>query len=383
MFERASFFGFRIIIILYITSEALGLPRADALKVFGWFSISIFISQIIGGLLGDLVIGNKKSIILGAIIQTIGVFSLFIPDTIGLYIGLSLVSIGSGLYSPNIVSNFGKLYLSKDKVMDSGFTLWYLAVNLGSFLGIALTGIAAERYGWNIGFTIAGVLMLFSILPIIISKEPNPNKLENKDFSINKRVLNIAIAVILVGLFWSIYKIANIRILDLQLEFSETSALNIPKDRWSYINSILIFPISILAIILWTYRYSSQFFKLTLGFIFRAISFGILLFIPEIPNDHHVVLYLLAALFLSVSEIHIAPIIHSVLTKYTNPKYLAIVISLVSIPTMLFAWIFGFFNERFYNNPILGLTFAIIAMSCISIGLVFMLWRKKNNTHLQ
>ncbi len=85
-----------------------------------------------------------------------------------------------------------------------------------------------------------------------------------------------------------------------------------------------------------------------IGFIFGDISFGILFLIPETPNEQHSVLYLISLFFLCVSEIHIAPIIHSILTQYTKPQYLAILISLAFIPTRLFSFIVGLFNEGLY-----------------------------------
>jgi len=378
MLERASYYGFQALVVLYMVGETQKMGRTEALSIYGWFTASLVFSQIVGALFGDLLIGNRKSIIIGGIVQAIGAFSLCIPSTTGLYLGLFLVVLGSGFFTPNIISNFGKLYLNKTKLLDSGFTIFYLAINLGSFLGILLIGYLGETYGYNIGFVISGLLMLISLVPILISKEKTLDEIEKSEFPISKRVLNILIGFFVVGLFWGIYEISNIRIFDLQLQFSEISTLDIPKHLWQSINSIFILPISLIAIILWTFFYSSQFFKLMVGFIFGVISFGILFLIPEVPTEQHAITYLVSLFFLGISEIHIAPIIHSILTKYSNPKYLAILISIAFIPTRLFAVIFGLFNERFYDKPTLGLKFGIIAMTIIGIGLIgYVLWNKK------
>ena len=377
--ERASFYGLRSLIVLYMIGEILQMENVEALKIYGWFTASFLFSKIIGAILGDLIIGNKKAVIIGGIIQALGAFSFCIPSTTGLYIGLFLVVLGGGLYTPNIISNFGKLYLNKTKLLDAGFTIFYLAVNLGAFFGVMSIGYIGEKYGWNIGFIIAGILMLLSIIPIIISKDKKIEQtIENKAI-LNQRIMNIIIAFVIVSIFWSIYEIGNIRIFDLQLKLSEISTLNIPKTMWNSLNSVFILPISILAIIAWTFFYNSQFFKLTIGFIFGAISFGILFLIPEMPTEKHTIIYLLSLLFLSISEIHIAPIIHSILTKNSNPKYLAILISLAFIPTRLFSIIFSMFSEKFYDNPIFSLKFGLIAMIIVSIGLIiFVKWKKKN-----
>jgi len=353
------------------------MERTGALSIYGWFTASLVFSQIVGALFGDLLIGNKKSIIKGGIIQAIGAFSLCIPSTTGLYLGLFLVVLGSGFFSPNIISNFGKTYLNKTKLLDSGFTIFYLAINLGSFLGILLIGYLGEKYGYNIGFVLSGILMLISIIPIVLTKEKKLDGIEKNEFPISKRVLNILIAFIVVGLFWGFYELSSIRTFDLQLQLSEISTLGIPNHLWQTINSIFILPISIIAIILWTYFYSSQFFKLMLGFVFGVISFGILFLIPEIPTEQHTITYLISLFFLAISEIHIAPIIHSILTKYSNPKYLAILISLAFLPTKLIYLVFGLFNDKLYDNPILGLKIGIVGMTVIGIGLIgYVIWNK-------
>lgn len=378
MLERASYYGFRILLILYMTGEIIKMDRTEALSIFGWFAGSLIVSKILGALLGDLVIGNRKTLLFGGIIQALGSFFLCIPSTSGLYLGLFLVVIGNGFYTPNIIANFGKIYLNKTKLLDSGFTIFYLAINLGAFLGTSLIGIIGERYGYNFGFILAGTFMLFSIIPLLITKEKVVEKDLKYDLSINKRILNISIALIVVGLFWAIYEISYIRISDIQAQFNEISTIEILKSNWHTINFYLILPIGIIAIIIWTYFYSSQFFKLMLGLIFGAISIGILLLIPEVPTEKYTILYLLSILFMGISEIHIAPIVHSILTKYSNPKYLAIFISLSFLPIWVISLGFGLFNDRFYENPTLGLKFGIIGMIIIGFGLFgYIVWNKK------
>jgi len=379
MLERASYYGFRALLVLYMVGETLKMERDEALNIYTWIIGSFVFSQILGGLLGDLLIGNKKSIIIGGIIQAIGAFSLCIPSTTGLYLGLSLVVLGSGLFTPNIIANFGKAYLNKTKLLDSGFTILYLSINLGSFLGILLIGYLGEKYGYNIGFVISGILMLISIIPVFLSKEKRLDEIEKNELPISKRILKILITFIVIGLFWEFYEISSIRTFDLQLQLSEISTIDIPKHLWKSINFIFILPISIIVIILWTYFYSSQFFKLMLGFIFGVISFGILFLIPEVPTEQHSINYLISLLFLAISEIHIAPIIHSILTKYSNPKYLAILVSLAFLPTRLIALAFSLFDNKFYDNPMLGLKIGIAGMTLIGIALIgYVKWNKNH-----
>lgn len=383
MFERASYYGLKILITLYMIGEILKMDTTEALNIYVWFTGSLMLSKIIGALFGDLVIGNKKTLFIGGIIQAFGSFCLCIPSTTGLYLGLFLVVIGNGFYTPNIIANFGKLYLNKTKQLDSGFTIFYLAMNIGAFLGTFLIGVIGENYGYNYGFILAGILMLFSLIPLRITKEKIVEKDLRHYLSINKRILNISIALIVVALFWVINEILYYRIWDLQFQLKEIFSLEITKKSWESINSIFILPIGIIAIIVWTYFYSTQFFKLMMGLIFGAISIGILLLIPEVLTEKHTVLYLLSILFMGISEVHIVPILQSVLTKYSNPKYLAILISLAFIPTSLFIFSLSSFNDKFYENPTLGLKLGIIAMIIAAIGLFgYIVWNKKTPTTL-
>ncbi|MCL6273293.1 MFS transporter [Muricauda sp. 2012CJ35-5] len=381
MLESASFYGLRALLVLYMIAGVLKMDDTQAILVYGWFSGSIIFSQVLGATLGDLLIGNKKSIIIGGLVQSAGAFILCLPSSYGLYIGLFLIVLGTGLFTPNIIANYGKSYLKSTQLLDAGFTLFFLVINIGSFIGILLIGYSGEKFGYTIGFIISGLLTLLSLIPILKTKENEFHQRDNVPFE--RRILNIVIALLIVGLFWGIYEISSFRIVDLQLKFSEISLLEISKSAWQSMSSIFVVPICLIAIIIWTYFYSSQFFKLLVGFISGAIAFGIILFIPEVPAANHTIYFFLALLFLAISEIHIAPIIHSILTKYSNPKYLAILISLAFVPPKLFALFFGLFNERLYDNPTLGIKLGTIAMVLVSIGLVgFIIIDKKRTPNI-
>jgi POT family proton-dependent oligopeptide transporter len=377
LLERASYYGIRTTVILYMISESINMGREEALSLYGWMALLLIFSRVIGAALGDLVIGNRKSAIIGGIIQTLGAFSFCIPSITGIYIGLSLIVLGNGLYNPNITASFGKLYLNKTKLLDAGFTLFFLAINIGAFLGVSLIGYCGEIYGWNWGFVLSGTLMLLSILPILFSTEKNYQGNSNNSLPLNHKVIIVSALLAFVALFWVIYNISKTRMVHLQFEFSQIQELNIPQYSWGLFDSMFILPVSILAIVLWSYFYSNQFFKLTFGFIFGAIAYGILFLIPEIPTEQHIVLLFVSLFFLALSEVHLSPIIHSVLTQYANPKYLAIFISLSFILTRSFAFLASFFNEGLIEDSLFAIKFGMIAMIIISIGLVIFLLKNK------
>lgn len=382
MLERGAYYGFRALLIIYLLGETIAMDRMLVLTIIGLLTGSIVLSKVIGALLGDLILGNRRTILMGGVLQVMGTFSLFIPTTTGVYIGVFLMILGNGLFSPNLTANFGKLYLKKTTLLDAGFTLLYLFVNLGTFLGILLISYLGEKLGYRIGFILCGITMIFSLIPILYSKELEQNNCTNSSLNINRRVSYILIAIILVGIYWTIDEIATIRLNDLQFQFKEVSSIQILKEFWHSLDAWFSFPISILAFVLWSRYYSSQFFKLTMGFLFGLLHLILLLVIPQTATEQYTILYIISILFLNISEIHITPIISSTITKYSNPKYLAITISLAFLPTKIFSFTLGLFKKQFIDNPILGLKFALINMATIGFGLLIYLWVNKKNTPL-
>ena len=240
-----------------------------------------------------------------------------------------------------------------------------------------LIGHLGNTYGFKVGFIVSGILMLISILPILITTENKLSNLKPNRPPKSKNLSNIFIATIAFGLFWGLYEISSIQFFDIQLKLNEVQTINIPDYLWQSINLIIIVPISIIAFILWTYFSFSKFFKLILGFIFGAIAFWIMFSIPETPTKWHFVNYLTSLLFLGIAEILVTPIVYAILTKYSNPKYLAILFSLVFLSVKLISVVFSYFNDKFYDEPIIGLETGIIGMFSIGIGLIaFVLFRK-------
>lgn len=371
MFERASYYGVRTLIVFYMISETINMPNEKAFGIYGLVASCLLFSQLVGALFGDLLLGNKRALIIGGITQAIGTFVFCIPAEWGVYLGLVLMVLGGGFYSPNVISHFGKLYMNKIKLLDSAFNIFILAVNLGAFFGVMLIGYIGETHGYAYGFGIGGVLMLVSVtLPIMA--EDNEIIVNNKPYSISigKRIVKAIVAIIFVAFFWILYEFSSIRIFDLQRILKELPSFDIDSEIWLSLNSIFIIPLGLLAVIVWSYYYNSQFMKLMIGFLVAALSFWIILQIPETPDKQDIYIYLLSMLLIGASEVLIAPIVYSILTQYTNPKYLAIVISLAFIPTKLLNILVGTFNEQIYEDSFFSLKIAL--MLTLILGLILL-----------
>jgi len=227
MWERFSFYGMRALLVLFLVS-ALGIggwdwPRENALALYGTYLALLYLTPIIGGTLADKYLGNRRAIIIGAIIMTLGHASMAVEASpFFLYLGLGLLVIGTGFFKPNMSSFISILYKDFPEKKDGAYTIFYMGVNAGAFLGIMLCGYLGEYLGWSWGFGLAGIFMLLGLLQFTfahgifgeVGKKPNKEDktiasddnttIEDKlnPFTIIDKILIIIVAVF--GLIWVI-----------------------------------------------------------------------------------------------------------------------------------------------------------------------------------
>lgn len=166
MWERFGFYGMRALVVLYMVQH-LGFDDKKAISVYAAYATLLYASSIIGGMLADKIIGNRNAIITGGVLISLGHFLLAAPFFDGFYLGLGALICGTGLFKSNISSMVGKLYPAGDKRRDSGFTLFYMGINIGALFSPLICGNIANEYGRKMGFAIAGVGMLIGILVFI------------------------------------------------------------------------------------------------------------------------------------------------------------------------------------------------------------------------
>ncbi len=170
MWERFSYYGMRALLVLFLVSTLLDggweWSRADALILYGWYTGLVYITPIIGGFIADKFMGYRRAVVLGAFIMTLGHASMALEGMTSMffYAGLSFLIIGNGFFKPNISSMVGQLYKSQGKEKDAGYTIFYMGINAGAFLGILLCGYIGENIGWHYGFGLAGIFMFLGML---------------------------------------------------------------------------------------------------------------------------------------------------------------------------------------------------------------------------
>jgi len=179
MWERFSYYGMRALLVLYMTSETVGDDRGpglgwtnqEALALYGWYTMLVYVMSIPGGMIADKLIGQKKAVLFGAIILCLGHGVLVLTDIWAFYTGLGLVILGVGLLKPNISTMVGGLYKEGDIRRDKGFSIFYIGINLGSLLATLTVGLVVAQWGWHAGFGLAGIVMVLGLINYIVGQK--------------------------------------------------------------------------------------------------------------------------------------------------------------------------------------------------------------------
>lgn len=170
MWERLSYYGMRAILILFMVDQMQGgglqIDDVTATAIYGIYTAAVYLTALPGGWIADRLLGAQRAVLAGGVIIMSGHFVLAFPGYNTFYLGLLLVILGTGLLKPNVSTLVGSLYLPGDERRDSGFTIFYMGINVGAMLGPIICGGLGQNpnYGWHWGFAAAGVGMLFGVI---------------------------------------------------------------------------------------------------------------------------------------------------------------------------------------------------------------------------
>lgn len=280
MWERFSYYGMRALLVLYMTASTLGedargaglgWTEKEALALYGWYTMLVYVASIPGGMIADKLLGQKKSVLLGAIILCLGHGVLVMTDTWAFYTGLGLVIAGVGLLKPNISSMVGGLYKEGDIRRDKGFSIFYIGINLGSLLATMIVGLVVAKWGWHAGFGLAGIVMILGLINYIYGQKYlthvgnlNVNKEDENEISYGQ-------------LYGKLFQSSKQLIITLVLVI--LSAIGWYKLGWGY-GLLFLFLTAITALLMMIYKeletqiFKDRFLVLLLSFIMVIIFWG-------------------------------------------------------------------------------------------------------------
>mgnify|MGYP005641371159 CR=1 FL=1 len=167
LWERFSFYGMRALLTLYMVEhifEAIAERDTATAVVYASYGSLVYASTVIGGQISDKILGMRASIFLGGILMALGHFVLAVENDVAFYLALAFIVVGNGFFKPNISTFVGALYKEGDVRKDSGFTIFYMGINIGGFVAPLLCGWLALKYGYHYGFGLAGIGMMAGLI---------------------------------------------------------------------------------------------------------------------------------------------------------------------------------------------------------------------------
>lgn len=222
LWERFSFYGMLTILGYYlyysVTEGGLGLPQATATGIVGAYGGLVYLSTVLGGWIADRVLGMERTVFYGGTVVMLGHIALAVlPGLTGVGVGLGLVALGSGALKANASSLLGTLYAKGDARADGGFTLFYLGINLGAFVGPLITGLLQSSVGFHWGFGAAAVGMALGLGQYVVFRRnlgthgrDVPNPLPRDKVAVYVGALVVIVAAVAAVLATGLVKLANL-----------------------------------------------------------------------------------------------------------------------------------------------------------------------------
>ncbi|MEM9548599.1 MAG: peptide MFS transporter [Bacteroidota bacterium] len=411
MWERFSYYGMRAILVLYLVglttdeNPGLGWTDGEALALYGWYTMLVYVASIPGGWIADKLIGQKKSVMYGAILLCFGHGILAVEQLWAFYTGLGLIIAGVGMLKPNISTMVGGLYKQGDIRRDKGFTIFYIGINLGAFLSSLIVGYVGEVHGWHYGFGLAGIGMLLGLVVYMYgqkhlthvgnflgtSENPEEREAAKKPLTNDEkdRIIVLFISFLLVIVFWGAFEQAGglMNIYAKEKTNRMLMGMEIPASWFQSLNAMFIIFLGTSVAAYWANRklkgkVSTSLFKMIIGLIIMGTGF---FFMSAASAQHEssgssaMYWLVLAYLFHTVGELCISPVALSYITKLAPLKYGSIMMGVYFAMTGFgnkLAGLLGESAEKLGEFTI----FTGIAVFCVAFGLLVLVFRKKLET---
>ena len=401
MWERFSYYGMRAFLILYMV-HALGFDDSHAGRVYGNYTAGVWAAAIVGGILADQWLGQYRSVLFGGIIIALGHFTLAFHPLPFFYTGLSLIVVGTGLLKPNVSGIVGALYDPADTRRDAGFSIFYMGINLGAFIGPLIAGWLAQKVDWHLGFACAGVGMSLGLLQYVLGRrtlQPAIERLARQPRPVAsasmapapaggflgftatewKRIGAMGVFFVFAAIFWGAYEQAG-------------SSLNLFGDRYTtlrilgfsfpsswYVSIQAIFVILLAPAFAWLWIRLGKYepttpTKFAFGLFFVGLSFLFLLIpagaIQETPGLRVSPFWLVGCYFIQeLGELCISPVGLSVFTKLAPVKIVGMMLGLWFLADSVGNKVAGY-AAGFISSAPLPQLFGVVGAVCLGASLI-------------
>jgi len=385
MWERFSYYGMRAFLILYMTAAVanggLGFDVARAGSIYGTYTGSVWLAAILGGIVADRWLGAYRSVLWGGVIIALGHFTLAFPAEQTFYGGLALIVIGTGLLKPNATTMVGMLYDGQDARRDAGFSLFYMGINVGAFLGPIIAGGLGENVNWHLGFACAGVGMTFGLVQYVLGRDrlqaaaeraavrsagaPSPVGMRapgglrgSLGFTAEEwgRIGAVFVFFVFAALFWAAYEQAASTLNLFVKDHADRTVFGwqVPASWFLSIQALFVIALSPVFAWLWIRlgaRQPSTPMKFAFGLLFVGLSFVLLLPAGAMAQGGAGALvsslWLVGAYFLQVvGELCLSPVGNSVVSKLAPARIVGMMMGVwfmaIAAGNKLAGWVAGF-----------------------------------------
>ena len=406
MWERFSFYGMRAILVLYLTKETmgenpgLGWSNTDALVLYGWYTMLVYVMSIPGGFIADRWLGQKKTVFLGGLLIAVGQLTLAVDNMVSFYTGLMLIISGVGCLKPNISTMVGGLYKEGDPRRDDGFIIFYIGINIGAASAPLLVGYIGEVYGWHLGFALAGIGMILGQIVYVwglkhlkevgnlvpVKKVTGSTKSVPLTKIEKDRIVVLLISFIIVIVFWAAYEQAG-GLMNLYTKEKINRVIlgwEIPASVFQSVPAIFVIIFGTIVAAFWTKRNikgkeSSSLFKMAVGMIVMGTGFLMMsgAALESMDGGKALLIWLILSYLLQViGELSISPVALSFITKLAPVKYASIMMGVYFAATGLgnkLAAIVGGLASQAGELEV----FTGIFIFCLIFGLLLLVFFKK------
>ncbi|MCX4828693.1 peptide MFS transporter [Streptomyces sp. NBC_01016] len=203
VWERFSFLGMQAILVLYfadtVAHGGMGMDPGNAASVSAAYGTLVYLVSVAGGWLADRILGSYRAVLWGGILIACGHYSMAVPTPTMTWVGLGLISAGTGLLKPNVASMVGKLYRTDDQRRDAGFALYYMGINIGAFAGPLITGWLGDHKGWHWGFSAAAIGMTFGLIQYVAGRRHLAGRTEAAEYALPPEGMRRAVRLMIAG----------------------------------------------------------------------------------------------------------------------------------------------------------------------------------------
>ncbi|MCX5410803.1 peptide MFS transporter [Streptomyces sp. NBC_00059] len=203
VWERFSFLGMQAILVLFfadkVSDGGMGMEPGTAASVSAAYGTLVYLVSVAGGWLADRILGSYRAVLYGGILIACGHYAMAVPTATMTWVGLGLISAGTGLLKPNVASMVGKLYSTEDSRRDAGFALYYMGINIGAFAGPLVTGWLGDHASWHWGFSAAAFGMTLGLIQYVAGRRHLAGRKHSAEYALAPDAMRRAVLLIVAG----------------------------------------------------------------------------------------------------------------------------------------------------------------------------------------